>query len=664
MNKSKPIHVAFVGNPNCGKTTLFNAYTGAKHKVGNWPGVTVEKKEGIVNYDDNTYKLVDLPGIYSLTPYSLEEKLSRNYILNEEVDMIYNIVDASNLERQLFLTLQLIETGKPVVLIMNMMDVVEKNNIKINVEVLEKTLGIPILPVIATKKVGLKQVLNKSLEVYNEIKKYKPIKIPYSSEIEENVSVIKDLYIKNYSNELDSRWIAIKRLEKDKEILEKFPLSLSVEPKKSYEEDIIQQKYRFIKELLDRALETKKDQFTITDKVDNILTHKYFGIPIFLFIMGFVFFLTFNVGNILVEYFEVAMSFISEWTYEVLVGLKVSEWLISLIVDGIIGGVGGILVFLPNIAFLFLAMALLEDSGYMSRVAYLMDRLMKKIGLSGKAFIPMIIGFGCSVPAIMSARTLEDEKDRLVTMLIAPFMSCAARLPIYVLFSKIFFPGNEMIITYSLYILGIIVAILVAMFFRKTLKKNEITPLILELPSYKMPELKTTGFYVIEKIKGYIVRAGTIIFMASIIIWFILNFGFDGRVEMTESFGASIGQFISPFFSLAGFGEWQASLSLIAGIAGKEIVVSSMAVIYGLGEALGESDLNNFATILKKSGFTALSAYSFMVFSLLYTPCVATIGTFKKETNSWKWTIFSVIYQCLIAWLVSVIVYQIGSLFI
>lgn len=657
------IKLSLIGNPNCGKTTLFNAYTGLKYKVGNWAGVTVEKKEAMITHNDSNFFITDLPGIYSLTTYSIEEKVTREYLLSESDDIVLNLVDASNLERNLYLTTQLIELGKPMIILLNMMDIAQKEGIDIDVEELQNQLGVPVVPVIATKKSGLTKVLTKAIELYQNQELYKPKNIIYSKDVEKDINYIESEIIKYTSLQQNLlRWHAIKWLEFDEEIHQKIPLDVSIDNIEKYEKEniIIKQKYEFILKLLEKVITYVNKKDNISDKVDRILTHNWFGIPIFLSIMAVVFLLTFNIGNIFSGYLENLFSIFSEWVINILSQLNVSEWMVSLIVEGIIGGVGGILVFLPNIAILFFCMALLEDSGYMARVAYIMDRLMKKVGLSGKAFIPLILGFGCSVPAIMTARTLENEKDRIITMLIIPFISCNAKLPIYILFSKMFFKGYEVVVAYSLYLLGVIIAMIAAFIFSKILK-NINTPLILELPSYKKPELNTTNAYVLEKVKGYAIKAGTVIFAASIINWFLINYNFSGPVEMTNSIGASIGKVIAPIFSLSGFGNWQAALSLIAGVAGKEIVASSMSVIYGLSETASQTNIDTFAMALKASGFTSLSAYAFMVFSLLYTPCVAAIGVFKKETNSWKWTFFLVVYQCLVAWTVSVIIYQIGN---
>ncbi|QUI22820.1 ferrous iron transport protein B [Vallitalea pronyensis] len=652
--------VAFIGNPNCGKTTLFNAYTGAKHKVGNWPGVTVEKKEGTIVYKGHKMTLVDLPGVYSLSPYSMEEILTREYIIDASPDVVVNIIDASNLERNLYLTLQLIELGKPVILALNMMDVAKNRGLIIHIDQLKEALNLPVIEVIATKKVGMDDLLQEILETVRQ-ESYDPIQVNYGEEIEMEISKLTTQLGNKLLKQDTLRWHAIKLLERDQEIYKK----LNVQVIGHYEEDIAKGKYDYISGFIHQVIEhTADNDETASDRVDKVITNRFAGLPIFMAMMLAVFAFTFKVGNYLAGLLDIVFGAFGDLVSQLLVGIDAAQWLSSLIVDGIIGGVGGILIFLPNIACLFTAISILEDSGYMARVALIMDKFMRKLGLSGKAFIPMILGFGCSVPAIMTARTLEDERDRLIAILITPFMSCSARLPIYILFSRIFFPGNEVLIAFSLYLLGVVIAILVALIFKKTLSKGETAPLILELPAYKKPSPLTIAIYVWEKVKGYMIKAGTVIFVASIIIWFILAFNLSGKTDITHSIGASIGQFISPIFVPLGFGNWQASLSLIAGIMGKEIVVSTMSVIYGIGDLMGDGDTTQFMAQLVAAGFTQLSAYAFMVFSLLYTPCVAALGVIKKETNSWKWMIFSFVYQLAVAWLVAMVVYQIGRLFV
>ena len=681
----KELNVGFVGNPNSGKTTLFNAFTGANLKVANWPGVTVEKIEGAFKYHGERFKLVDLPGIYSLTSYSLEEKLTREFILESGVDVIINVVDASNLERNLYLTLQLIELGKPVIIALNMMDIIEERGMEIDLHRLPEILGIPVIPVSARKRTGLDILMHavahhkdKHSDLnfehhhrrhrhrggnkhYSHHDKYPVV---YSDEIEDKIEEISTVLYRKYGNIGNIRWHAIKLLEMDSEIMEKYPVNTEIIPR-SYEEDIINQKYDFIEEVLEEVLVNRSAKLASTDRIDRILTNRYLGLPVFLLIMGLVFFLTFTLGDMIKGVFEGGLEVFSEAAAGYLESMNVGVVLSSLIVDGIIAGVGGILTFLPNIFILFLALAFLEDSGYMARVAYVMDGIMGKVGLSGKAFIPMLLGFGCTVPAIMATRSLENVQDRRKTILVTPFMSCSARLPIYVLFSQIFFAENAMLAAYSMYLIGIIVAITVAYVMNKNTKTKEANSLLIELPEYKSPNARTITIYVWEKVKEYLTKAGTTIFAASVVIWFILNFGADGMVsDMSESFGAAIGKAISPVLRPAGLDMWQVVVALISGIAAKEVVVSSFGILFGIGDISSVEGMAGLSQLLAGIGFGALNAYSLMVFCLLYIPCAATIGVVQREMRSWKWTVFTVVFQLGVAWLVSTLVYQIGSLFI
>jgi ferrous iron transport protein B len=678
------LQVGFVGNPNCGKTTLFNAYTGAKLKVANWPGVTVEKKEGAMKYHDHKFRLVDLPGIYSLTSYTMEEKLSRQYILDNDVDVIIDVADASSLERNLYLTLQLIELGKPVVLALNMMDIVEERGMEIDLHRLPEMLGIPVIPVSARKKTGLDILMHavahhntkvvdqsivhqhdryadkESKHIHNHHHEYVVV---YSDEIEDKIDEVSDLFNQVYGEIANVRWYAIKILERDEEILKQYPLDISHIADRSYETDIINQKYDLIEEIIEEVVVNKSKKEHATDKVDQLLTNRYLGLPIFLCIMAAVFFLTFTVGDMLKGIFEIGIGILSNSILQLLDSIGANQILISLIVDGIIAGVGGILTFLPNIFILFLALAILEDSGYMARVAYVMDSIMGRVGLSGRAFIPMLLGFGCSVPAVMASRALEDRKDRFKTILITPFMSCSARLPIYVLFSEMFFQDYAMLAAYSMYIIGLIIAILIALIMNITNKNKEIHTLLIELPEYKSPNARTISIYVLEKVKDYLTKAGTTIFIASICIWVIMNFGVHGLTKnISESFAANLGKLLVPILAPAGLGIWQIGVALISGIAAKEIVVSSFSVLFGISNINSSEGMHNLVSILSHAGFTSLNAYSLMIFCLLYTPCIATIATIKRELQSTKWTIFVIFFQLLTAWLIATLVYQIGSL--
>lgn len=577
---------ALVGNPNVGKTTLFNYLTGSKQYVGNWAGVTVEKKEGFLTKD---IKIVDLPGIYSMDTYSNEEIVSKDFLKHEDVDFILNIVDASNLERNLYLTTELKKFNKPIILILNMIDAAENKGIYIDYNRLEESLGVTVIPIIASKNKG----------------------------IEKLIDVVENNTFKDIS------YMKLKHFPHEKET------------------------YTYIEELLKNCITLKSSTKTnITEVIDKFALNKYLAFPIFFLIMFLIFMFTFNwVGQPL-------SNLLDEGLNEVLIPFmhgKLDGYnpvVSSLIIDGIISGVGSILVFVPIIVSLFLGISILEDSGYMSRAALIMDKLMRKMGLSGKAFIPMIVGFGCSVPAIMSARTLESEKDRKLTALLVPLMSCNARLPVYALFTSVFFPYKGTLIVFSLYLLGILLSFLIGILFKNTIFKKDEEPFIIELPDYKLPEPKNLFLHTWDKGKGFIKKAGTIIFALSVLVWLLSNFNFTGMTDINNSFLASIGKFINPIFVPLGFGIWQNSVSLLTGLMAKEVVVSTMEIIYA----------GNLKEILPNF-FTTASAISFLVFILLYTPCVSVIATMKKEYGT-KMAIFSVLYQFILAWIVSFMVYN------
>ncbi len=674
--------IGFIGNPNCGKTTLFNAYTGANLKVANWPGVTVEKVEGAIKDHDLNIRLVDLPGTYSLTSYTMEEQVSRQFILSDEVDVIIDVADASALERNLYLTLQLLELGKPVVLALNMMDIVEKRGMEIDIHRLPEMLGIPVIPVSARKRTGLDVLLHAAahhkdctdLDCLIHHHKYmskhqhdhhSEYTMVYSDTIEDKIDLIIAELKKKYPDLPNYRWHAIKLLEQDKEITGRYPVNLPRVIDRNYESDIINEKYDFIQEIIREVLVNKDRQEALTEKVDRALTHRFWSIPIFLGIMALVFFLTFTIGDWLKGYFELGIEGISTLAGNVLSSAGVNEMVRSLLVDGIIAGVGGILTFLPNIFILFLALAFLEDSGYMSRVAYVMEGLMSKLGLSGRAFIPMILGFGCTVPAIMASRALENRRDRYKVMLITPFMSCSARLPIYILFAEMFFREHAMIVAYSMYLIGLVIAILVAAAIHLIDRRKSENYLLIELPEYKAPSSRTVAIYVWEKVKDYLSKAGTTIFVASIVMWAILNFGPQGyTTEMSGSFGSILGRVLVPFFAPLGLGFWQIAVALIAGVSAKEVVVSSCAVLFGVPNINSGEGMNTLVGILGTVGFGQLNAFCLMVFCLLYIPCMATLATIKKESGSWKWTGFTALFQLAVAWVVTFGVYQIGSIII
>ncbi|MBO4775339.1 MAG: ferrous iron transport protein B [Lachnospiraceae bacterium] len=653
-------HVAFVGNPNCGKTTLFNAITGSRLKVANWPGVTVEKKEGTVEFEDEKLILIDTPGIYSLSTYTIEEKVTRNCILDDDIEVIVNVVDASSLERNLYLTLQLLELGKPIVMALNMMDVIEERGMEIDLHRLPEMLcDIPIVPVSAIKKRGLDILLHAIIHHKDAVTLGDVFS--YSDDIEDKISKLEVIMGAKYPNHSSARWHSIKFLEDDEEVHEEHPVDVTRIVDKSYSRQIIQAKYSYIDDIINECLFNKSAKEAKTDRIDAVLTHPIFGVPCFLLIMALVFILTFLLGDFIKGFLEMFLEWFQGVVSAGLESAHVAEWLRGLIVDGIIAGVGGILTFLPNIVILFIALAVLEDSGYMSRVAYVMDGIMGKLGLSGKAFLPMILGFGCTVPAVMATRALETNKDRRRTMLITPFMSCSARLPIYVLFSGLFFGKFAPLVSFSMYVLGILIALLTAFVANLIDKKKNKNNLLIELPEYKRPNLRSIRIYVWNKVKDYLTKAGTTIFIASIIVWFALNVGTKGFVtEPADSFAAMAAKFIAPALKPCGLDMWEIVVALFAGVSAKEVVVTSFTVLFS--NALeGASLLESIKAVYP--AFTGANALALMVFCLLYTPCLATIATIRKESESLKFTTFSIIFQIAVAFGASALVYNIARLF-
>lgn len=581
------INVALFGNPNVGKTTVFNLLTGSNQYVGNWPGVTIDKKEGFLGKD---IKIVDLPGIYAMDTFSNEEKVSKEFLETGDVDVIVNIVDASNLSRNLYLTTQLMEFNKPIVILLNMLDVAESKGIYIDSDNLSKELGVTVVPIIAKKKNGVDKI---SLAIKNSV----------------NKTVNYDI---NFGNEV--------------------------------------QTYKKLEDILSRCTKINSDKkISISDKIDNIVLNPILAYPIFIGALLLLFKFTFDwVGGPLQEGLGTLIeTYISSPINDMLVNS--SPWFRSLIVDGILGGVCGTLPFFPLIFTLFFGISLFEDSGYMSRAAFLMDNIMRKVGLSGKAFIPMVMGLGCSSPAIMATRTLESEKDRKITALISPLMTCGAKLPIYAVFVAIFFPKNAALVTTSLYLLGIVVAILVALVLNRTSLKNDIEPFVLELPEYKLPTLSALLKNTWNKSKGFLIRVVTVMFAMSVAIWLLSSFNFNGFTEnMNDSFLAYLGKLIAPLFAPLGFGDWRASVSILTGLGAKEIVISTMEVLYG-----------NLDKVLP-TVFTGVTAYGFLVFSALYTPCIAALATMRKEYGN-KMMFTSLIYQFVLAWIGAFIVRIIGG---
>ncbi len=678
MSRREDMTIGFIGNPNCGKTTLFNAYTGANLKVANWPGVTVEKVEGAIRRHDLNIRVVDLPGTYSLTSYTMEEIVSRQFILSDEVDVIINVVDASVLERGLYLTLQLLELGKPVVVALNMMDVVEKRGMEIDLHRLPEMLGVPVIPVSARKRTGLDSLLHAAAHhrdhagpdslvhqhrhvgshAHDHHQEYAMV---YSDEIEDQIDRIIPLLEERCPGLANPRWHALKLLEGDREVRERCPLDLPGLAEQDYESRIINEKYAFIDEIVEEVLLHKQRQDQLTERLDGALTHRVWGIPIFLGIMALVFFLTFTVGDWIKGYFEHTIDALSLLAGRGMDAIGAAPIVQSLVIDGVIGGVGTIVTFLPNIFILFLALAFLEDSGYMARVAYVMEGVMSRLGLSGKAFIPMLLGFGCTVPALMASRALESRRDRYKVMLVTPFMSCNARLTIYILFSEMFFGGYAMLAAYSMYLIGIVVAMLVSVALHLLDRKREVNYLLIELPEYKMPDARTVGIYVWDKVKDYLGKAGSTIFLATLLIWLLLNFGPQGyAADMSGGFGAIIGRWLVPFFAPIGLGFWQIAVALIAGISAKEVVVSSCAVLFGVVNANSPAGMAQFAQVLSGIGFGPLNAFCLMVFCLLYVPCAATLATIHKESGSWGWTAFVAVFQVAVAWVVTFLAYRVG----
>lgn len=572
------INVALVGNPNTGKTTVFNALTGSKQYVGNWPGVTIDKKFGFINKD---MKLVDLPGIYAMDTYSNEEKIARAFLEYEDVDVIINVVDSTNLERNLYLTTQLMQFNKPIVVLLNMIDIAKKRGINIDHNKLAKELGVTILPISAKTKEGLDNIEKTIIE--------------------------------------------------SKEIIPSYNMNFNTE----------KETYTYIDKIINKSSKEKGNSKYIGEKIDKIVLNPVLAYPMFLLALFIIFKFTFSwFGQPLADGLDALVADTFTPFVEGLVGNS-SGWFQSLIVDGIVAGVGGVIVFFPIVFALFLAISFLEDSGYMSRVAFLMDKIMRKIGLSGKAFIPIIMGFGCSAPAIMATRTLESEKDRKMTALLAPLVSCGARLPVYALFASIFFSSNQELVVMGIYLLGIIVAILVGLLFKNTLFKKDEQPFILELPEYKLPSLKSIILNAWDKSKGFIVRAGTLIFAVSIVVWFLTYFNMNGFTEeISTSFFATLGGFVAPIFEPLGFGTWEAGVSILTGLAAKEVIIGTMEIVYG-----------DLAVILPMM-FTTITALTFLIFVSLYTPCFAVIGVMRKEYGN-KMMLLSIVYQFILAWIVA-----------
>ncbi|KAB2333309.1 ferrous iron transport protein B [Cytobacillus depressus] len=662
------INVALAGNPNTGKTSLFNKLTGSYEYVGNWTGVTVEKKVGVLK--NNGGHLIDLPGVYSLNPLSKDEGVATHHLLYDDISIILNIVDASQLERNLYLTLQLLEYGKPMAIGLNMMDVAKVRGIQIDDQLLAEHLSCPVVPIVARSGAGCDELAGK---LNSTVDQKNPLVIDYGMTIEESIHYLTTL-LPEHQELPPRRWLAIQFLEGNRlvrdlllkyipesklnELYEKTERMIQSETKaKSIAHQIRTIRGNYIHQILERCkVDTKKLEYTLTDRIDFILTNKVLGLPIFLLFAYLIFKLTFDwVGTPLSDGLDdfitgALTDTLNSW----LTAAGATEFIRALILQGIIAGVGGVIVFVPQIFMLFFLISFIEDSGYMARVAMVMDKIMEGIGLNGKAFIPMIIGFGCNVPGIMAARTIEQPKERLLTIIISPLMSCSARLTVYSLFVGAFFKQNQALIVLSLYLLGIILALTLAKIFSSTILKQTSSFFVIELPPYRIPQLKTLLQSTWEKGKGFIRKAGTFIFGGSVIIWLLTYVGPSGlNVPMDESFLAFIGGAIAPILQPLGFGNWQAGAALITGFLAKEVVVSTMNIIYVA------PDMHTLQGVMADF-FTPLSAYSFLAFILLYVPCLATVAAIQKETGSAKWTWFSVIYALVIAYIVSIIIYQVG----
>lgn len=664
---------ALAGNQNCGKTTLFNQLTGSNQHVGNFPGVTVESKEGVIHgYKDDT--VVDLPGIYSLSPYTDEEIVTRDFLLKNKPDGIINIVDATNIERNLYLSMQLIELNIPMVIALNMMDEVRANGGTIKIDKLQEELGVPVVPISASKNEGIDELIETAVRTAQN-RQYPRRQDFCSGAVHRAIHSIAHL-VEDHAERIQtpSRFAATKLVEGDEPMLNALNLSdnekdmvehavteMERELDTDREAALADMRYTFIDRLCADSVvkcgESKEHARSV--KMDNLLTNKYLAIPIFLLIMLLIFWLTFGViGSFLSDLLSQGIDFVTNVVSDALTAYGINPVVHSLVIDGVFAGVGSVLSFIPTIVVLFFFLSILEDSGYMARVAFVMDKLLRKIGLSGRSFVPMLIGFGCSVPAIMATRTLSSERDRKMTILLTPFMSCSAKLPIYGMITMAFFPKYRALVMIGLYVLGMVVGVLMGLLLKRTLFHGKPVPFVMELPNYRLPSPKSVGMLLWDKAKDFLTRAFTVIFVATIIIWFLQSF--DVRLNPVsagdDSMLAGIGRWIAPIFAPLGFGDWRASTALLTGFSAKEAVVSTFAVLTG-------SNTANMSAALS-SIFTPLTAISFLVFTLLYTPCVAAISAVRREMNSGKAAVGVVFLQTGVAWVVAFIVYHIGLLFV
>jgi ferrous iron transport protein B len=662
------LHIALAGNQNCGKTTLFNQLTGSNQHVGNFPGVTVEKKEGTVR-SNRDFTVVDLPGIYSLSPYTAEEVVTRDFLVREKPDVIINILDATNIERNMYLTLQMMTLGIPMVLAFNMMDEVRANGGTIDFAALEKELGVFVVPISANRNDGIVELLERVSDAGSGKRPggIAAARIDFcSGPVHKALHSITHLVEDAARNAgYEPRFAATKLVEgdspmeaalglgkADRDIITRIIKEMEVELGTDREAAIADMRYSFIERLVSRTVTKKAEsrEQVRSVRIDSILTNKYLALPLFVLVMGLVFWLTFGpVGSAIQDLFSAGVDWLIGLADEGLGMIDVSAWMRSLIVDGVLAGIGSVLSFLPVIVMLFFFLSLLEDSGYMARVAFVLDTLLRKIGLSGRSFVPMLVGFGCSVPAIMATRTLSSERDRRMTILLTPFMSCSAKVPVYAVFCAAFFPKQGALVMTALYFGGILIAILSGLVLKRTAFKGNSVPFVLELPVYRLPSLKTVVLHLWEKTKDFVYRAFTIIFIGSLVIWFLTNldWSFDMVADGSQSILASIGSLVAPVFTLNGFATWQSVAALVSGFTAKEAIISTLSVV--LPDGIG-------------AYFTPLSALAFLVFTLLYTPCVAAVAATRREMGSAKWTIIAVAFQTGMAWAVSALVFQIGRL--
>lgn len=670
------IKIGLAGNPNCGKTTMFNNLTGAKQYVGNWPGVTVEKKVGkLKGYND--VEIVDLPGVYSLSPYTLEEVVTRNFMIDDKPDAIINIIDASNIERNLYLTTQILELGIPTVIALNMIDVVEKRGDIINLDKISQILGCPVIKTSALKGTGTKEVALKAIEIAKN-KISNNFNMNFSQEVKSALNEIKALISseKLKKSDINDNWMAIKLFERDSNLLEKVTISNEVNNKieniiskceKEFDDDaegiITAERYEFIGSIVSKIIKKKDNsKHTISDKIDKVVTNRILALPIFALIMWGVYYISVSsLGAILTDWTNDTLfgEIIGENVAAFLENIGTAPWLQGLINDGIIGGVGAVLGFVPQIMLLFFLLAILEDCGYMARIAFIMDRIFRKFGLSGKSFIPVLISSGCGVPGIMATRTMENDKDRRITIMLTTFIPCGAKLPIIALFAGAIFGGASWVAP-SVYFLGIFMIIICGIILNKTkVFKGEPAPFVMELPQYHIPSFKGVILHMWDRAKAFIVKAGTIIFVACAVIWFTSSFSWTLQmVDAQDSILASIGKVIAPIFAPLGFGNWQSAVSTLTGFVAKENVVGTFGVLFGIAEAAEDTPV-----LLTQIGsmFTAASGLAFIAFNMLNAPCFAAIGAIRREMGSWKWMWITIGFQTLTAYIVALMINQIGS---